>query len=161
MSGDDWAVRQRRLTGQGAPIREQEFLDWKQWGNNTSITFDFPDDATRVLRFQQVVQAKFHHPVGWLVALAISATPGGTAGPDIANFFATITYGLGQATFVQQVSAGSISPLTPQPQIVVIGPTPAETILVEAFASVTPSGLLFPKQSVFRFGAFCSPQVWQ
>ena len=139
--------------------REPTYLEWKQWGSENTIEFEFPDDATRLINFGQTLLAGFHHPVGWLVAFNLTAHNAGP-GPDIAIFSALVTYGLGRGRFRSLVSVGTLSGASPGPLVVTVGPTPAETVQVEGSALVTPSGAVFPKKSTFTFGAFAAPQVW-
>ena len=150
-----------RDVGTDGPTRPREptYLEWKQWGSENTVEFEFPDDSERLINFGQTLLAGFHHPVGWLVAFNLTGNTGGTV-PDIAKFFAVVTYGLGRGRFRSLVQVGTLSPVSPGPLVVTVGPTPAETIQVEGSALVTPSGAIFPKRSTFTFGAFAAPQVW-
>lgn len=162
-SGDQW-WDELRGTGAGNPIPDgQQIRDtptrWKQWGGSESQVVSFQNAGDVLVQFKQVVSAEFYHPLAWMLAFNLTQQTS-SAVPDLAVFRARITYGLGRARFQHLFAAGTLSPLNAGPFVSTFGPVPAESIIIDGEALISPAGAVFPKQSVFSFGAFVAPQVW-
>jgi hypothetical protein len=146
-------------TGAGAPPLPAQ-SDWQQWGRNNSRSVTFAAAAEdHLLDFEQVVQAKYEHPTAWMVGL--NATQSGSP-TDNLIVTVQIIYGLGSGRFVQETTLSMTAiPLVPGPILTVVGPVPAQTIIVSGRAVATSSAAgTFPRTRAFTFGAFVAPQVW-
>ena len=149
--------------GAGAAIREQNHLDWKQWGRQQpfSIELTLPGETVAIGKSEQLVQASFHHPIGWLVALSASVTFGDQTNPDTVTLAGEVIAGLGMGRMVGDYLLGTIGPGTPQNLILQVGPLPAETLYAQiGFGIVAAPGGTFPRTTTVTVGAFAAPQVW-
>lgn len=150
-----------RETGQGAPIKRQGFRQWVSWGRPGKVLPVVFAVAGEVdVPFEQMIDAKFSHPIGWLIAFSVAMTPAVPAFPDTVAFFGAVQAGLGSGNFPGVFPAGILSGASLGPTITVVGPVPAETLVVSGFARCTAAGGLFPRTSHVTMGAFVAPQVW-
>ena len=157
-----WSHRlKQNLASRGA---KPETRNWVTWGQTRTVSVTFANalDGPKDIQFPQMVQAEFHHPIGWLLGFMLSPTSGETGFPDTADFFRRTTLGLGGAAFTVEEELALINPASPHNRIITVGPVPAKTIIIEGRAIVgpNPASPAFPKTTVFGLSAFVAPQVW-
>lgn len=169
--GSDWGRRinpafeelRHVPPGAGAQIRKQNHLDWKQWGRKQAfeVALTIAGETFAVAASEQLAQAAFHHPIGWLVALQASVVFGDSAHPDTVVLSAEVTAGLGTTSYVGDYLVGTIGPATPRNLVLQVGPLPAETLFVRMGFGVTAAAAgTFPRKTTVVVGAFVAPQVW-
>jgi hypothetical protein len=149
-----------------SPERLPTPQEWKRWGEQTTQPVQITGAADVTIEFQQFLSARFHHPTGWLLGFQIQQNSGGLVGgvviPDTSVFTGSVILGCGSGRFQGDFALGTLDNTTRGPLLVVVGPYPAETIVVSGRVKITPpTSVGFPYTSAISFGAFVSPQVWQ
>lgn len=169
--GNDWGRRinpafnelRHVPEGAGAAIRPQHHLDWKQWGRTQAFSqvLSAPGESAAVGATSQLIQAAFHHPIGWLVAFSFSVQFGDPSNRDTVIASGELTAGLGAASYKGDYLVGTIGPGTSLNLIQQVGPIPAETLVaLMGFGIVAAGAGTFPRVTTVTVGAFAAPQVW-
>jgi hypothetical protein len=160
---DPWWDKLRRPNTPGSrplPGPPTESRQWVRWGGKApqSPLLTVGGEVI-VVQFEQILDARLELPTGWLLGLSFEL--GGDAlNPDTAIVEAQALWGLGAANFRQVVVMGGVGPGVPS-LFQVVGPVPAETLVVSGTAVLTGSLTgTYPHNTPLVFGAFAAPQVW-
>lgn len=142
----------------GPPTHSKQ---WVRWGGKARTDAEVLAPALeQPVQFEQILDARIELPTGWLLGLTFDI--GGPSPFDTVQVSVNVLWGLGAALFSQTIAVPLLgAPPLSSSYFAVVGPVPAETVVVNASALLSGNVAgVYPHTTSMIFGAFAAPQVW-